>query len=64
MPEQHVATCRMCGAICIEDATDPGPGLCPRCFDDELQETTRRICESAGMPEGEIEALMAKLRST
>lgn len=35
-PGQRVATCRVCGAQGIEDANDPAPGLCPRCFEDHL----------------------------
>ena len=33
---ERIVTCRECGARGLEDETDPCPGLCPRCLDQEL----------------------------
>lgn len=34
-PGQRIVTCE-CGAIGVEDANDPAPGLCPNCLQDAL----------------------------
>src|SRR4051812_18186606 len=36
-PDQ-VATCRACGVTGIETVDDPAPGLCPNCFERQMQQ--------------------------
>lgn len=38
---QRVATCRHCGAIGIEDISDPCPGVCPACVEAGLASAFR-----------------------
>jgi Zn finger protein HypA/HybF involved in hydrogenase expression len=35
-PGQHMATCRVCGSVGIEDDGDLYPGICPTCLEDQL----------------------------
>jgi hypothetical protein len=56
--------CRGCGAWGYEDADDPCPGLCPRCFNDEMHDQLAGLLDDAGLPPAEqVARLDARLRA-
>ena len=42
--------CRRCGVWGYEDADDPCPGLCPRCFEEGLEAETVALDEDMDNP--------------
>ena len=41
-------SCRDCGKLALEHATDPAPGLCPECLDRRLKEVTVWLLQQVG----------------